>query len=65
MLPPAAKLNTEWVGGSPEFKWGFFSTDHQSQKMASSWLWSRDAGLVGRLTVGDDAENKRREGNGK
>ena len=33
--------------------------------MASSWLRSRDAGLVGRLTVGDDTENKRREGNGK
>ncbi len=33
--------------------------------MASSWLKSRDAGLVGRLTVGDDTENKSREGNRK
>lgn len=33
--------------------------------MASPWLRSRDPGLVGRLTVGDDTENKRREGNRK
>lgn len=52
------------AGGSNEFKQGFFSTHHWSQKVASSWLRSRDAGLVGRLTVGD-VENKSREGNGK
>lgn len=33
--------------------------------MASSWPRSRDAGLVGRLTVGDITENKSREGIGK
>ena len=43
----------------------FFSSHYWSQKVASSWLRSRDAGLVGRLTVGDDTENKRREGERK
>lgn len=33
--------------------------------MASSWQRSRDAGLVGRLTVGDFTENKSREGEWK
>lgn len=35
----------------------FFSTHRWSQKVASSWPGSRDAGLVGRLTVGDIREN--------
>lgn len=58
-------LESHVAGGSTEFKQGFFSTHHWSQKVASSWPRSRDAGLVGRLTVGDITENKGREGNGK